>query len=346
MLGVFQENFLDLTKSNTHVLKHSPGSASIGTTRVDILNDIQLRELETIFSKNDIKYFINIGGNGTIKQSKLVASKINNISIAAAPKTVDNDLGDSEFQDLWFTPGFPSCVNYWYHKIKMLNNENIGACTHDKVIITQAFGRKTGFITGAMRMFDPDRNIPLILLLPEDQQSPQIVVEKIKEKVSDHGRAIVGICEGYDVKDYNFEYDKSGQEMYGSSSSSAIQELVNLCIKNKIQARGYNPTVDQRQNFEHTLNSDRNISYEIGKEIINNFCKGKSHFLQSYSTSGLKTIKLNDISNFSRVMKDEWVDWGNFDVTDSYIEYLNEFTDIQTHKPILGHKLFLRGEVI
>jgi len=159
-------------------------------------------------------------------------------------------------------------------------------------------------------------------------------LRKLKRKYLDHGRAIVGICEGYDVKDYNFEYDKSGQEMYGSSSSSAIQELVNLCIKNKIQARGYNPTVDQRQNFEYTLNSDRNISYEIGKEIINNFCKGKSHFLQSYSTSGLKTIKLNDISNFSRVMKDEWVDWGNFDVTDSYIEYLNEFTDIQTHKPI------------
>tara|TARA_Y100000401_G_scaffold65060_1_gene51841 strand:+ start:13701 stop:14867 length:1167 start_codon:yes stop_codon:yes gene_type:complete len=345
MIGVFQESFLDLTKSDTHILKHSPGSASIGTSRVDILNDSQLDILQDTFHKNNIKYFINIGGNGTIKQSKLIASKIDDITIAAAPKTVDNDLGDSQFEDLWFTPGFPSCVNYWYHKIKMLNNENIGACTHDKVIIAQAFGRKTGFITGAMRMFDPDRKTPLILLMPEDQQSPQTVIEKIKETVSGHGRAIVGICEGYDVKDYDFEYDKSGQEMYGSSSSSAVQELVNLCLRNNVQARGYNPTVDQRQNFQHTLSSDRNISYEIGKEIINNFCKGKSHFLQSYSTSGLKCINLNDITNFSRVMKDEWIDWGNFDVSDSYIKYLSDFTDIQRHTPIPRHKLFVKGEV-
>ena len=346
ILGVFKESFLKLTESDTHVIKNSPGSASIGTTRVEIFNEKQLHELENIFDNNNIKYFINIGGNGTIKQSKSIASKINDISIAAAPKTVDNDLGDSEFEDLWFTPGFPSCANYWYHKTRMLNNENIGACTHDKVIIAQAFGRKTGFITGAMRLFDPDRNTPLVLLLSEDQQPAHVVIEKIKQKVSDHGRAIVGICEGYDVSEYDFEYDKSGQEMYGSSSSSAVQELVNLCIKNNIQARGYNPTVDQRQNFEYTLSSDLDISYKIGEEIINNFSKGKSHFFQSYSKSGLKAIDLNDINNFSRVMKDEWIDWGNFDVSDSYIEYLKEFTDIEKHKLTSRNKLFVKGKVV
>ena len=55
ILGVFEENFLDLTKSDLHILKHSPGSASIGTSRVDILNEKQLDELRRIFNKNNIK---------------------------------------------------------------------------------------------------------------------------------------------------------------------------------------------------------------------------------------------------------------------------------------------------
>lgn len=346
MLGVFEENFLDLTNSPLHILKDSPGSSSIGTTRVEIFDNNKLKLLSEIFDKHDIRYFINIGGNGTIKQSKLIASKIKNISIAAAPKTVDNDLGDSSFEKLWFTPGFPSCVNYWYHKMRMLNNENIGAHTHDKVIIAQTFGRKTGFIVGAMRMFDPQRKLPLILLMPEDQQPPNKVIEKIENVLLKHDRAIVGICEGYEICKYDFEYDKAGQEMYGSSYSSSMQELINLCIKNNIQARGYNPTVDQRQNFEYTLYSDSNTSYNIGKEIVHNFIRGKSHFLQSYSKSGLHDIALSDINNFSRVMKNEWIDWNNFDVSDEYLNYLNEFIKIQKHTPAPQRKLFVKGEAI
>jgi len=332
MLGVFEENFLDLTNIPSHVFKNTPGSSFIGTTRVEIFDNNKLKLLSEIFDKHNIRYFINIGGNGTIKQSKLIASKVKNISIAAAPKTVDNDLGDSNFEKLWFTPGFPSCVNYWYHKMKMLNNENIGAHTYDQVIIAQTFGRTTGFIVGAMRLFDPERNLPLVLLLPEDQQSPQKVLGKIDDTLSRHDRVIVGICEGYDIDNYEFQYDKSGQEMYGSSSSSAVQELVNLCVKNNMQARGYNPTIDQRQNFDHTLASDREISYNIGREIINNFKLGSDHFFQSYSREGFKLFPLSEVNSFSRCLKTEWVDFKNFDVTDKYIDYLEGFVNILKRK--------------
>jgi hypothetical protein len=216
--------------------------------------------------------------------------------------------------------------------MKMLNNENIGAHTHDKVIVAQTFGRKTGFIVGSIRLFDPERNLPLVLLLPEDQQSPQKVLGKIDDTLSRHDRAIVGICEGYDIDGYEFQYDKSGQEMYGSSSSSAVQELVNLCVKNNIQARGYNPTIDQRQNFDHTLASDREISYNIGREIINNFKLGSDHFFQSYGRDGFKLLPLSEVNSFSRCLKPEWVDLNNFDVTDKYVDYLEGFVNICKRK--------------
>jgi len=161
-------------------------------------------------------------------------------------------------------------------------------------------------------------------LLPEDQQPPEKVIGKIENTLIQHDRAIVGICEGYGVSDCNFVYDKTGQAMYGSSDSSAMQQLINLCVKSGIQARGYNPTIDQRQNFEHTVDFDINLSYSIGREVVTNFNLGINNFFQSYSRKGLISIDLKDIDSFSREMKKEWIDTGNFDVSDNYIKYLRD----------------------
>lgn len=330
ILGVLENKLIDLTTSTKETLVrlyHSPGSASIGTTRIKILSEEELNSLRELFHDNNIHYFVNIGGNGTIKQTASIANYIDDVSVAAAPKTVDNDLGDALFKELWYTPGFPSCVNYWFHKMHMLNNENIGGMSHDKVLIAQTFGRETGFIVGSMRLYDRERKLPLLLLLPEDQRSPSAVIGKVKEVLDQHGRVIIGIGEGYKISDYTFATDYSGQPMYGSSRSTSAQELVNLCMDNGIQARSYNPTVDQRQNFEHTLKSDLEVSCKIGKEVIHNFDKGKSHFFQSLhcKPGGYEAIPLCDIDNYSRAMLPEWIDTGNWDVTDSYMEYLDGF---------------------
>jgi len=335
-------NLTDLTEKEINILKNSPGSASIGTTRAKIFDIDDLNNLKEKFEKYKIGFFINIGGNGTIKQTKLIASHIDEIFVASAPKTVDNDLGDHEFEDLWFTPGFPSCVNYWKNKMFMLDNENIGASTNDKVLIAQTFGRETGFIVGSLRMYDVNRRKPIILLLPEDQRSPSEILNKIENTIEKHGRAIIGICEGYKIKKYNHNLDQTGQIMYGSCETSSMQQLVNLCNKNKIQARGYNPTVDQRQNFNFTLDKDIKTGYTIGVEIINNFKKNKSHFFQSYNhKKQMKTIPLNTIKNYSRKMKNQWIDFGNFDVSQDYVDYLEAIG-----KYSIKQKVFSAGKIL
>lgn len=342
--GFMQNSMLDLTEISPielKILKTTPGSASIGTTRTKIFSDEELFFLSDMFAKNSIGYFVNIGGNGTIKQTKAIAAYTNDVKIAAAPKTVDNDLGDEEFERLWYTPGFPSCVNYWYHKIKMLDNENLGASTHDKILATQTFGRETGFIVGSLRMADKLRKMPLMLLLPEDQQTPEMILSHIEDKLLKHGRLVIAMCEGYQIKEYDYNYDFSGQKMYGSSSSTALQQLINLCNFNRMQARGYNPTVDQRQNFNYTVKKDINVSYNIGCEIIKNFMEGKTHFFQSYSKKCFNTVSLETITNYSRKMKKEWIDFGNFDVTDRYVDYLEEFVI-----PTVAKKRFIFGEIV
>ena len=49
---------------------------------------------------------------------------------------------------------------------------------------------------------------------------------------------------------------------------------------------------------------------------------------------------MKDISNFTRYMKSEWVDFGNYDVTDEYVSYLGEFTNLSKVR-----KLYIGGTI-
>ena len=335
--GVLDGAFLDLTsieKQDILRLSKTPGSSITGTTRVAMLTPKDLEALRKRFIENNIGMFINIGGNGTIKQTKLISQNIDNyIRIAAAPKTVDNDLGDSECKDVFFTPGFPSCVNHWVKAIQLLNIENIGSYSHDKVLVAQTFGRETGFIAGSVRIVDPNRKLPLLILLPEDPQSIDNILNAIDSMIVKHRRAIVVVSEGYPIGDIGEKKDLTGQTMFGSSDTTSAQLLVTLLNKHGIQARSYIPTVLQRQDFESTLNFDRSIAYMQGADIVKRMDSGESSFLSSISAPNLSqnesvsnnitAIKFDSFDDYSRSLNDKFIMKGSFDVSDLYINYLN-----------------------
>lgn len=334
LLGALKNNFSDLSylsEEELSILENSPGSAFIGTTRITPVTTDELNTLSKICAENEIEYFINIGGNGTIKQSALISKSLRNLKVAAVPKTVDNDLGDSEFTNVLFSPGFPSCVNYWCQKLTLLNNENLGAASHDKVLIAQTFGRKTGFLAGAVRFADPERQLPLLILLPEDPQPFERILDAILEKIRTHDRALVVMSEGYDIGDIGAVHDQTGQVMYGSSQSLAAQVLVSKLIEHGIQARSYIPTIDQRQDLTSRTSIDLLHASILGRDTIRAFVNGDNGFFISSSSMWSdghlqsKITKLAEILNYSRVMPTDWIRPGRFDVSDAYIKYLGRF---------------------
>ncbi len=332
--GVFEKSIIDLTKisdQDLELMKKTPGSSLIGTTRIKHLQNKELKLLGSTFEELGVNHFVNIGGNGTIKQTKSISQYIGkDLYVAAAPKTVDNDLGDPLCSDVFFTPGFPSCVNHWVKIMKLLDIENQGACSHDKVLIGQTFGRETGFLAGATRLFDKDRKKPIIILLPEDIKSINFIIESIEKKLLSFDRCLVIISEGYHIGDIGSVLDASGQNMYGSCKSTAAQLLVDKLISNGIQARAYIPTILQRQDIESTMKFDSDIAFLQGAYIIDQFSKGNSHFLASINKDNImnniedliSSIPFNTFSDFSRNMHESFIDHDKFDVTDLYIDYL------------------------
>ena len=65
-----------------------------------------------------------------------------------APKTIDNDVGDSEFQLIDHTPGYASTARYWAHMVQFANEENRGSSPADPVLVLQAMGRQDRFHPG------------------------------------------------------------------------------------------------------------------------------------------------------------------------------------------------------
>jgi 6-phosphofructokinase len=361
--GVMNENLVELTStSKTDLLRifRTPASGLIGTTRVKPVDRENIEDLCRITERYSIGYFLNIGGNGTIRQTKAISQYADNsLKVAALPKTVDNDLGDDTFEDVLFTPGFPSCANYWRHKTHVMNFENLGAFAHDRVLVAQTFGRKTGFLAGCARLADPERKLPLLILLPEDQRSLDEVLGAIENRLIKHNRAIVVMCEGYDVERFDEKLDPSGQIMYGSSSNTSAQLLVNACVDAEMNARGFIPGFDQRSEMRFSSTIDLEAAYGVGKFAVKTFKQGGKSFFSSVCRSdnslneiGFKNISLNEIEDYSRDMPSRWIDHGNFDVTcayDAYVEPLIGLGQVvvpnDLHEVYFGYPDKIHGKV-
>lgn len=331
IVGVLKNSFLNLSNFSISKIKkiaHVPGSHFIGTTRMQKLKSKEISILRNSLKKKNITNVINIGGNGTLQQSRHLAEKLPEINFISCPKTVDNDLGDKNFRKVLFNPGYISCVEIWSFFLKMINIENIGAHSHDKVIISQTFGRDTGFICGSLRYWDKKRNLPMMLLLPENKKNFEDIYIHAKKILQKYHRLMIFISEGYNLGNIKPKYDKSGQVMYGSSGNTNCQILNNLFMKKKIQSRIFNPTILQRVfKFRRELLNKKDIviAEKIGRKAALTLLNKKKSFLVTVTKKNkIDLIDYKFCKNFSRKMPSKFILKNKFDVSDDFLNYLDE----------------------
>ena len=152
--GVFKENFIDLTQRAkdeefVSLLSKTPASA-LGSCRYK-LNTKNIEEFEKIvevFHRNDIAYFVYIGGNDSMDtvyqlDKYLRENHIDDIKVIGAPKTIDNDLCGIDH-----CPGFGSSAKYIATIFAELERELI-VYDLESVLIIELMGRNAGWLTAA-----------------------------------------------------------------------------------------------------------------------------------------------------------------------------------------------------
>lgn len=330
IFGVIKGEFEEV-ESHSDFIRYAysqPGSAITGTSRVGFLSEKDIELIDKNFERMNFDFVINVGGNGTLQQSRALSNYFKDkYLIANCPKTVDNDLGDFEMKEVFFTPGFPSCVNWWNRKLNFFNIENQGAFSHDKVLVLQTFGRETGFISGAVGINTEYENF-IVNMLPEAKADKYKYLEKILSKIKNYGRCIVLISEGHFSKDLDNNLDQAGQIQFSGGRSTSAQLLVEFLIKNGINSRSVIPGIMQRVFKDEILEYDRQLAFAQGFECMNNLKKGENNFLMSISKRTEDKIpsltKLNFLekSEFSRNLSKDFIN--NLEPSILYSKYLNE----------------------
>ena len=224
--GVLKEELLNMSaQSDEEIarLSMTPAAGAIGTCRYKLKahQEADFERILEVFRAHDIGTFFYNGGNDSMdtanKVAQLAQERGLDLVATGVPKTIDNDVGDSEFKVIDHTPGYGSVARYWALNVQNANEENAGSSPSDPVLVLQAMGRKIGFIPAAARLADPNREMPLLIFLRESGMDLPALADAVNDMLRSRGRAVVVVSEGFDVGDIGERKDSFGHTMFSSS---------------------------------------------------------------------------------------------------------------------------------
>ncbi len=348
--GVLKEELIDLSAQcpeEISLLRCTPAAGSIGTCRYKLRagQDEDFERVIEVFRAHDVGYFLYIGGNDSMdtahKIAKLARERGLDLIANGVPKTIDNDVGDSEFKIIDHTPGYGSVAKYWMHTVQYANEENGGSCPADPVLVLQAMGRKIGFIPAAARLADPGREMPLLIYLAEKSCSLEQLADQVNDQIRRAGRAIVVISEGFQVGDLGEVKDAFGHTSFSASQITVAQIVVNYLnqagLAAKGAARGNVPGTDQRHAMAFASTVDLEEAYRSGQKAALLAAEGKSEVMSTIlrDEGSIYRVRYDDVpletvANSERHFPAAWISESGTDVTDDFVRYA---------KPLVGEDM-------
>lgn len=339
--GVLKEELLDLSAQDPQeiaLLRTTPAAGSIGTCRYKLKSRQQedFERVIAVMKAHDVGYFFYIGGNDSMdtahKVSQLAESRGLSLIAVGVPKTIDNDVGDTEFKLIDHTPGYGSVARYWALNVQNANEENAGSSPADPVLVMQAMGRKIGFIPAAARLADPNRELPLLIALAESKIGLPEMADRVNDLLKTQGRAMIVVSEGFDVGDIGARKDSFGHTEFGASEMMVGQAVINYLNKAGLPvhgaARANIPGTDQRHSMIYASTVDLDEAYWVGRKAAEIAAAGQNGFMStilrqpgSIYRVNFDQVPLEQVANSERQFPANWISADKLDVTDDFIHY-------------------------
>ena len=339
--GILREELLDLSaqpEEEIALLRTTPAAGAIGTCRYKLKSTQQedFERVVEVFKAHDVGYFFYIGGNDSMdtanKVSILARKRGLDLVAVGVPKTIDNDVGDSEFKLIDHTPGYGSVARYWAYNIQNANEENRGSSPSDPVLVIQVMGRKIGFIPAAARLADPYREMPLQIYMPESNLILEQMAENVNQELSRSGRCLVVVSEGFPVGDLGELKDAFGHTAFSSSKLTVQQVVVNYLnsvgLKAHGAARGQVAGTDQRDTMIYASTVDLDEAYKVGEKAVQIAIEDGNGFMAtilrqpgSIYNVYYDKVPLEKVANSERSFPKAWLAPNGIDVTDDFVAY-------------------------
>lgn len=339
--GVLKEELLDLSAQDEEevaLLRYTPAAGSIGTCRYKLKAD-QNEDFERVIEvmkAHNIGFFFYNGGNDSMDTAHKIAQLAHerglDLVAVGVPKTIDNDIGDSEFQLIDHTPGYGSVARYWMSVVQNANEENSGSCPADPVLVLQAMGRKIGFIPAAARLADPKRQMPLQIYMAESKVTVEELCDNVSDQLQRDGRCIIVVSEGFEVGELGETKDSFGHTQFSASKTTVAQQLVTILNEHGLpvpgKARGQVMGTDQRMTALYASIPDLDEAYKVGQKAALIAESGENGWMSTilrepgpiYNVRYDK-VPLEKVANSERTFPETWLAASKYDVTDEFVRY-------------------------
>ena len=316
-------------------IRTTPGSF-LGSCRYKLpedLSDPVYPELFKKFEEFEIGYFFYIGGNDSMdtvsKLSRYAASVGNNIRIIGVPKTIDNDLVETDH-----TPGFGSAAKYVASTVREIA---IDASVYDNkqsVTIVEIMGRHAGWLTAASvlaRKFEGDN--PVLIYLPEVAFDTDAFIEKVKEKLQTTSNLVVCISEGINDGNGTFVCELAsdvGVDNFGHKMLTGSGKYLENLVKEKlgVKVRSVELNVCQRCSSSCLSATDLNEAVESGRFAVKAAIDGETGKMITFIRKNSEpyelefgTADVNIICNMEKPVPQEWITENGSDIGDEFIAY-------------------------
>lgn len=343
--GVLEENFTDIGKvlsdpGGIKRLIHTPSSA-LGSCRLKLDdpkdNPAQFERIFDVLKRNDIGWFVYIGGNDSMdtvqKLSAYAREKGIDICIMGAPKTIDNDLCEMDH-----SPGFGSAAKY----IATTFSELWCDCkVYDipAVTIVEVMGRHVGWLTAASALARVSGDAPHLIYLPEVAFDRGNFIEDVRAQLEKCPAVLIAVSEGIKNADGSFVGEDTGgsaTDVFGHKYLSGAARTLEAFVREEIgcKVRSIDLSLMQRCAGHLASSNDLTEAKLLGVTALDRALDGASGevaVLVRVSDAPYRvryaTVPAEQIANREKAVPREWInERGNY-ITPKMLRYLAPLVD-------------------
>lgn len=283
------------------------------------------------FADYQIEAFFYIGGNDSmdtvLKLSEYGKRIGSNIRIIGIPKTIDNDLCETDH-----TPGFGSAAKYIASSLLEISHDTFIYAVKS-VTIVEIMGRDAGWLTAAAALARNEYNAaPHLIYLPEVPFDTEDFLLDIKRLLFERNNVIVAVSEG--IRDASGNYISASEQAvdtFGHSQLSGAAQTLEFLVKEKlgVKVRSVEINVLQRCASHLASMTDLSESFCLGKKAVALSEEGVTASMVTIGrvsndpytvTYGHAEIK--HIANEAKCVPADWISPSGNDIEQPLLDYL------------------------
>lgn len=333
--GILYGNLIDIadvikTEEDMALLRQTPSSA-LGSCRYKLPDpDKSPETYEKIvarFEEYGIGAMFYIGGNDSMdtvnKLSKYLAEKNSPIRVMGVPKTIDNDLPETDH-----TPGFGSAAKYLATTVSEIVRDT-EVYDMKSVLVIEVMGRQAGWLAASSSVLRANgEKRPDFIYLPEVDFSADRFIADLKAKLETDNTVIAVVSEGVTIP--SDEEVEQKTDAFGHVQLAGIGKTLENLIKARlgVKVRSVELSVLQRCASHVASETDLNESEAVGAAAVEaamNGETGKMMAIKRVSDSPYKVryapVAANLVANGERNFPVEWINAEKNNVTDEAVKY-------------------------